>query len=406
MWVSFLFILIFIVCSAFFSASETAIFSLGLTRLRGIKSKSQRRHKVLSRLLKRPSYLLATIVFGNMLVNVGLASLTTAVCVELFHEKGALIAILFSGSLILVMGEILPKTIAIYLAEQISLLAAPVIDFVGTALRPVIVGVQRLSDKVAQIIVGRQKGEVSFTEEELKTALSLGRKEGQITEAEEEMISYVLRFKDTSASQIMTPRVETVAIEEGTSQEEIFQILRRMRHSKFPVYRGSLDNVRGIIYSKDVFLHPRRDWHVFIREAIFVPESQKIDDILKVFIEKKERIAVVLDEYGGTAGIVTFEDIVEEIFGEIYDEYEFPQEPVEKIDENTYRVFGKTPIKTVNLGLDVNLPEEEDTVAGLILSRMEKIPSSGERLDMGQVEFEVERASRRRIISVIIRVRK
>ena len=153
----------------------------------------------------------------------------------------------------------------------------------------------------------------------------------------------------------------------------------------------------------DVFLDPHKDFKDFLREPILVPESKKIDDILTVFIKNNERIAIILDEYGGTAGILTFEDIVEEIFGEIYDEYELSQELIEAVDKETYRVFGKTPIKTVNLELNANFPEDEDTIAGFLLSQLERIPHAGERCSFLGYEFTIERASRKRLLTIRIR---
>ena len=183
-------------------------------------------------------------------------------------------------------------------------------------------------------------------------------------------------------------------------------ILRKEKHSKFPVYKESLDNIIGILYAKDIFLQPDKDYHQLLRQPIFVPESMGIDDVLKLLLEKKARMAIVLDEYGGTEGLVTVEDIVEEIFGEIYDEFETPSEVIEKIGEGFWRVYGKTPIKTINLELELGLPEEEDNVAGFILSQMEKIPRAQDKFNFGSVEFTIERATAKRIVSVIIKVRR
>ncbi len=403
MWLIGILFGLFIVLSAFFSASETALFSLGRSRLRRLKDQFPQ-GKNIQRLLKNPSHLLATIVFSNILVNIGLTSLTTVLFVGLFKDKGVVFSILISGVVILFFGEIFPKTLAIYTSENFSLICAPVISFLSAAFSPLIFILKKISTGLASLFI-RHKKNLSLTEEELKTALSLGRKEGAISEAEEEMISYVLKFKDTKAAQIMTPRVEVRAIDIDSSPEEVKLFLRRERHSKFPVYKESMDNIKGILYSKDVFLNTEKDWKIFIKEPIFIPESKKIDDILTEFIKKEERIAVVLDEYGGTSGIVTFEDIVEEIFGELYDEYEFPQEVIKEIAPKTYRVFAKTPIKTLNLELNINLPEEEDTLAGFILSHLEKIPQEGEKFIFGKVEFLIERATRRRLLSAIIKLR-
>jgi CBS domain containing-hemolysin-like protein len=270
---------------------------------------------------------------------------------------------------------------------------------------PVLFGIQRLSDYIASPFTKKKKRDTSFSEEELKTALILGKKEGQITEAEEILISYILKFKDTTVSQIMTPRVEIQAIDIEDSQNTVLKALKEKHHSRFPVYKESPDNIGGILYSKDIFLDPHKDWRNFLRDPLFFPESKKIGDILKVFIEKKLRIAIIIDEYGGTAGLVTFEDIIEEIFGEIYDEYEHAAELIEEIGERTYRVLGKTPIKTINLELQTSIPEDEDTLAGFLLSQLERVPSPNERFNFNDIAFVIEKASRKRLLSVIIKTK-
>ncbi len=399
-----IYIVIFIIFSAFFSSSETAIFSLSSTRLKRMQTKGAKA-KRLKYLLDRPSYLLSIIVFGNMLVNIGLASLSTAMFVDYFGEKGIIFSIIFSGIIILFLGEIFPKTFAIYLAEPISIFSVSILGFLSRLFNPIIVLLQKSSDYISFFFLKQKKKSGFFTEEELKTALFLGKEQGVISEAEEEMITYLLKFKDTSASQIITPRVEVEAIGAQSSREEVLTILKKEIHSKFPVYKDSMDNIVGILYSRDVFLNPDKDWRLFLKEPILVPESRKIDDILTVFIKNNERIAVVLDEYGGTAGIVTFEDIVEEIFGEIYDEYEFPQKIIEKINEDTYKISGHAPVKTINLELSLSLPEKEDTIAGLLLAELERIPLSKERFNLFGYEFIIDTASRKRLLSIILKIK-
>jgi putative hemolysin len=231
------------------------------------------------------------------------------------------------------------------------------------------------------------------------------------------MISHVLEFKETQASEILTARIDIDGIDSDLSQAEVMNILRNKKHSKFPVYEGSLDNITGILYAKDIFLNSDRDYHEFLHEPVFVPESKGIDDILKLFLEEKKRVAVVLDEYGGTEGLITLEDVVEEIFGELYDEFEIPQEHLEKIADKKWKVYGKTSIKAFNLGVEACLPEEEDTIAGFLLSRLERIPRSGETFGFElpivcskgealrrKVDFFIERATARRIVSVIVTI--
>lgn len=404
--------LFFIILSAFFSGSETAIFSLSNLKLRRIAEKYPK-GKVVKNLLRRPTRLLSAIVFGNLLVNIGLSSLATATCVQIWGNKGFFIAVLASGTLILFLGEIFPKTIAIYAAERLSLSLSPILSVFSKVFYPFIIIIERIVEFFSSLIIRNPKK--ALNNEEFKAALFLSKKDGQISAQEEEMISYVLEFKDTQASEILTARIDIQGIDTNLGQKDVITLLRKKKHSKFPVFEGSLDNIVGILYAKDIFLEPDRDYHEFLHKPMFIPESKGIDDILKLFLETGERVAIVLDEYGGTEGLITAEDIIEEIFGEIYDEFESVQEPLEKIDERKYRVYGKTNVKTVNLELDLNLPGEEDTIAGFLLSQMENIPKPGDKLKFSAkggsasggkgVEFTIERATARRIVSVILEIK-
>lgn len=361
--------------------------------------------RVVKSLLRQPTRLLSAIVFGNSLVNIGLSSLATAICVQTWGNKGFFIAVLASGTLILFLGEIFPKTIAVYVAEKVSLSLAPILSVFSKVFYPFIIIIEKVVKFFLSLIIRKPK-KSTLNDEEFKAALFLSKKDGQISAQEEEMISYVLEFKDTQASEILTARIDIQGIDTSLAQKDVIAILRKQKHSKFPVFEGSLDNIVGILYAKDIFLDPDRDYHEFLRKPMLIPKSKGIDDILKLFLEMGERVAIVLDEYGGTEGLITAEDIIEEIFGEIYDEFESVQEPIEKIDQRKYRVYGKTNIKTVNLELDLSLPEEEDTIAGFLLSQMEKIPKSGDRLKFKNVEFIIERATARRIVSVILEMKK
>lgn len=397
-------LVIFIVLSAFFSGSETAMFSLSKVSLRRLQERYPQAKRI-KNLLRRPTRLLSTIVFGNMLVNVGISSFSTAIFVSAFGQQGMVFAIIFSTTFILFLGEMLPKTCAIYAAENVSLFTSAALGFFSKIFFPVISLMEKTVELFSSFVIRSSKKTV-ISDEELKTALLLSRRAGEITEAEEEMISYVLEFKDTSASEILTARIDIKGIDVDLSQDEALKFLRQTKHSKLPVYKDSLDNIVGVLYAKDIFLNSEADYHKLLREPLFIPESRKIDDILKTFLEKNERIAIVLDEYGGTEGLLTLEDVEEEIFGEIYDEFETPSEVIEKIGEGFWRVYGKTPIKTINLELELGLPEEEDNVAGFILSQMEKIPRAQDKFNFGSVEFTIERATAKRIVSVIIKVRR
>jgi putative hemolysin len=408
MLINIIIFIILIACSAFFSASETAIFSLSNLKLRRLSEKYPA-GKVVNGLLKKPTHLLSAIVFGNLLVNIGFASLSTALFVSIFGERGLVLAIFISGIFILFLGEIFPKTFAIYTAEKASLIFSPLLNILSKIFFPIIIVIETIVSFFSSFIIRKTKKH-NLSDEEFRTALFLGKKGGEISEAEEEMISYVLEFKETWASEIVTARIDIKGIDSESTQSQVMDILRQEKHSKFPVYKDSLDHIIGILYAKDVFLNPDQDYHQFLHEPIFIPESMGIDDVLKLFYQRKERIAIVLDEYGGTEGIVTVEDIEEEIFGEIYDEFETPQEPVEKLGKKQWRVYGKTPTKTVNLELELDLPEEEDTIAGFLLSKMEKIPRPQDKFKFSTsegeiVEFTVERATVRRIVTIIMEIK-
>jgi len=400
---------VFIACSAFFSASETAIFSLSNIKLRRL-SEGCPKAKLLIALLRRPTRLLAAIVFGNLLVNIGFASLSTTLCVRMFGQQGLAVAVLASGVIILFFGEVFPKTFAIYTAERLSLFLVRGIHIFSRIFLPFIISIEHLVTFFSSFLI-RKPVNSSLSDEEFRAALLLSKKDGQISAEEEEMIGSVLEFKETQASEILTARIDIAGIDAEMSQSQVLEFLRQTKHSKFPVYENSLDNIIGTLYAKDVFCNMDADYHSLLHKPIFVPESKKIDDILRIFLENNERIAIVLDEYGGTEGILTFEDIVEEIFGEIYDEFETPQEPVEPLDARTWRVFGKTALKAINAELDIVLPEDEDTIAGFLLARIERIPRPGEEFSFSTVRsitgkplrlrIRIERATARRIVSMI-----
>lgn len=396
-------LVIFISLSAFFSASETAIFSLSNLKLKKLQE-LHLRGKIIKGLLDKPTRTLSTVTFGNMLVNVGISSLFTTIFVDIFGDKGVFLAILTSGIFILLLGEVFPKTFAIYLAENLSLICAPILSAFSKIFFIFIFIIEKIALFFLTFIL-RLPQKQSPGYEELKTALVISRNEGQISAEEKEMISHVLEFKDTWVSEIMSPRVDIHGIDAKLTQGEVLKIAREESHSRFPVYENSFDNIVGILSSKDLFLQSTIDYHLLLKPPFFIPETKRIDDLLKLFLENNEKIAIVLDEYGGTQGLVTLEDIQEEIFGEIYDEFEVPHEYIEKIDVKTYRLYGKTPIKVLNLKLDLNLPEEQDTIAGFILFQMGKIPQAGEKLLFNSLEFTIEKASAKMIVSLILKIK-
>lgn len=403
MILSAILILIFITFSAFFSAAEAAIFSLSNTRLRQLQERYPRRGKIIEHILQKPTHLLSSIVFGNLLVNIAISSLFTSLFVNLFGDKGLILAVLVGTLFILLFGEIFPKTIALYTTERTAILCGPILEVILHIFAPFVFIMEKIVVFFSSFLLPKTK-KPTLTDKELKTALNLSKKDGHISEIEEHMASSILGFRDTWVKEILTSRVDIVALDTNTSQEDVIHILQNNKHSKLPVYAGCIDNIIGIIFSKDLFLNLKQDYHSLIRPPLFIPESQKIDQLLKLFIQKNERVAIVVDQYGGTAGLVTLEDILEEIFGEVYDEFEVPQQLIEKISDRQFKLSGKTPLKVLNLTLSLNLPENFDTIAGFLLSCWERIPKSKEQFNYKNLVFTVDKVTNRKIISVFLKI--
>lgn len=389
--------------SAFFSGSETAIFSLNTIKLR----KMERRRKdveAVSRLLKEPSRLLITLLIGNTLVNVAISVVATSLSLELFGSQGLGLAIGVVTFLLLVFGEVTPKTFAIEKGENLSLLVGKPLKYFSQLVFPLRNILCLIADNLIRLTKISSKREPTLTEEELKTIIDVGHREGVVKKGEREMIRSVLEFTDTEAKDIMTPRVDIKAASLDMSQEEFLEFARKTKHSKIPVYENSIDKIVGVIYAKEIFLNLERNFVESIRPVIFIPATKKIDDLLKILDQQKTKIAIVVDEYGGTDGLVTLEDILEEIFGEIYDEFETPEHLIERIDNGQFRVSGKAAISEINEKLHLNIPEGEyETFAGFVLELLDKIPTEGERVRFKDLTFLIEKMKGKRIKTILIK---
>ncbi len=393
--------------SGFFSGSESALFSLNrfsLKKMERIYPPSKVRS--LKRILKQSHSILVTILIGNMFVNVAVSSISTDTLVNFFQGRGLFISIAVSTFLLLVFGEITPKAIALRAPSKFSLRVCSGLKFFYYLFWPLRKMIIKITDILLEFLgLSRIQEKMFSGEEEIHTLLEIGEKQGVVDSQEKSMIKSVLEFQDTEVSQIMTPRVDIHGVGIDISQNDFLSFLRNIKHSKIPVYEDSLDRIVGIVYAKDVFLNPQIDFRKFIREPIFVPETQKIPELLNIFKEKNEKICIVVDEYGGTAGLVTYEDVLEEIFGEVYDEYETPRKNIVALGENLWRIWGKTSIKEVNQKLNLDLPEEEfDTIAGFVLDIMGEIPKSGQRCSYKNIEITVEKSTAKRIISLLLKV--
>jgi CBS domain containing-hemolysin-like protein len=412
-WVELIALIILLFLSAFFSSTETALTAIGKARVRRLVEEKKKGAVRLERLLSEPQRFLATILLGNNLVNVLATALATDLSIKAFDSAGIGIATGLMTFFILVFGEITPKTLAIRHTEKVALLGAKPIYFLGVILYPL----ARLFIGISQIfmrILGESAihGEPFLTQEEIKAMIKLGEEEGVIEEGERELIHSVFEFGETIVREIMVPRTDMVCLSSEVSVEEAIKVALDKGFSRIPVYEGNIDNIVGIFYLKDAIAELRKGRgnkkvSEVARSAYFVPEAKKIDELLKELQKYKVHMAIVLDEYGGTSGLVTIEDILEEIVGEIFDEYDVAKPLVQHLKEGKLRIDARLDLGRAEKLLNINFPEDADydTIGGFVYDFFGRIPVQGEKLDYNDWEFVVEKVEGKRI-SKILAVRK
>jgi len=371
---------ILILMSAFFSGSETAYFNLRSHR-DDVPSK-------LKNLLKNPRTLLVSILTGNTLINVAIGSLAAIITYRLSPSNPSLILlqVIVVSVLLIIFGEIIPKTIAIRSSKKFANFVYYPLRFFITVLHPLTILLNGINNFVLKLI---PKEEKAFdTEEELEILAELGEEKGSLEEEESDMIRSIIKFDDKTVREIMTPRVDMSALPSSSSIDDAMDLISKKQFSKIPLYKENIDEIRGVIYAKDLVPYligsrPNINLHSISREAYFVPEQKPIDDLLNDFKEKKISLAVVVDEWGGTSGLVTLEDIVEEVMGEIRDPYDIEKSPVSEHNDGSYTVDGKISIYDLEEEIEgMSFPDERDydTLGGLILDKLEDIPKEGETI--------------------------
>ncbi len=405
-------ILLFIICillTAFFSSSEVALISITRAKVRTLVNEGLPGSDAVAALKESPEHLLITILIGNTVVTTAAASIATAVAIQIFGDIGVGIATGFVIIMLLVFGEIGPKIYAARASDSFALTIAPVILFFSRIFTPVIWLVERISPKFG---IGKEVAEPAVTEEEIKEWIDVGKEDGTIEQGEQDMLYSVLEFADTTAREIMTPRVDVIAMEDTVSFEEAIRVFNESGFSRIPVYHDQVDNITGILNVKDVFsamVSHRKDSTIkeVMYDPMFVPETKKIDDLLKELQVKRVQIAIVLDEYSSFVGIVTVEDILEEIVGDIMDEYDKEEPEVQNISEGVYVVDAQMWVEDINEQMVINLPVDEsyETIGGLIIDRLGHIPlHPGEKteIDEGKITLVVMQMHGRRIVKVKI----
>jgi len=397
--------------ASFFALAHEALRTFSRTRLADALERAGRLHR-LDRLTRHQDALVQTTRVLRVL-----ALVTTVVLFEawsLLNFESTLVRWLggaaVAAALALVLGAVVPSAWARYAADDVLARILPILHVMRVALAP-LRGLLGLVDAVVRRLAGvPEKGvAMSNIEEEIVQAADEGEREGAILEEQKDMIANVIKLKRSDASQIMTPRTDIVSVDADEDLETARCLIADSGFSRIPTTRGNLDTIVGILYAKDLLLRgPDESGETprvaaVMREALFVPETKRLDELLRDFQANKVHIAVVLDEYGGTSGVVTIEDVIEEIVGEIVDEYEAePAQPIQRIDARSYRVEARVHIDELNDELDLDLPEDEDyeTIGGFILCRLGYIPKAGELLDADPVTLTVLEADERRIVSL------
>jgi len=402
--------LLFVICvllTAFFSSAEVALISITRAKVRTLVNDGLPGSKAVAALKESPEHLLITILIGNTIVTTAAATIATAVAIQVFGDIGVGIATVLVIIILLVFGEIGPKIYAARASESYALRIAPVILFCSRIFTPVIWLVERVSPKFG---IGKEVAEPAVTEEEIKEWIDVGKEEGTLEQGEQDMLYSVLEFADTTAREIMTPRVDVIAMEDTVSFEEAIRIFNDTGFSRIPVYHDQIDNITGILNVKDVFsamVSHRKDSTIkeVMYDPMFVPETKKIDDLLKELQVHRVQMAIVLDEYSSFVGIVTVEDILEEIVGDIMDEYDKEEPDIQNISDGVYVIDAQMWVDDVNERLEIDLPVSEsyETIGGLIIDRLGHIPMHpGEKVEMneGKITLVVLQMHGRRIVKV------
>ena len=398
--------IILLILSAFFSGTETAYF-----HIRKYRKKTPEQIK---NILDYPQRLLVSLLTGNTIINVTIASLAAYITINIAEEYTwsasmlILIEVLVVSIVVLIFGEILPKMAAIKKSEEIAVRMYTPLKIMMYVLYPIAQGFNVVTNSIMKAFPLR-KEKIFDSEEELKMLAELGEEEGTLQEEESDMIQSIFDFTGKTVGEIITPRVDIVSLKSDESIDTAMDIIGERQFSKIPIYKDSIDNIKGILYAKDIIPYlmgsrPNVNLQTLAREPFFVPETKPIDDLMEEFKSRKTSIAIVVDEWGGTEGLVTLEDVVEEVVGEIRDPYDQEESNVFKQNDGSFIVDGSITIYDLKEETDIEFPEERDydTLAGFILDTLTDIPQTGEHVKYNNMVFTVQTVENNRIGKVKI----
>jgi len=382
-------ILVFLLCSAFFSSSEAAFLSLEKVRLTHLVSTGVPGAERVAAMVQQPERLLSTILLGNNVVNVAFTAIVTALAVGLLGQgQGVVAATLVGTAALLIAGEIIPKTLAIHYAERVAFSYARPLRWIELLLWPIVAILRSMTWRISSVLGVKPTTTRSVTEAELRTLIDISTEEGAVAESTGELLERVFHFRDRLVKEMMVPRTEVVWLEKGTPLRDFYRTFADALHARFPVYDESIDNVVGIVGIKDVLralaqseLDESSPVDQVLRPALYVPETKPVGGLFSEMQEGGHQIAIVVDEFGGTAGIVTLEMLLEEMVGRMVDELGRPEREFVAIDERTTELDAGLSIHEANEELGLAIPDGDyETVAGFVLSVLGHIPREGEQV--------------------------
>lgn len=418
-------LVILIACNAFFAAAEIAFISLNDAKVDLQAKEGNKKAKTIKKMLENPSKFLATIQIGVTLAGFLssafaseafaselapiLHNLIPAVDVAVWNSISIILITIILSYFTLIFGELVPKRIAMKYYEKIAFATIGIIRFISIVTAPFVRFLTFSTNLVSRLFGISGNEEETVTEEEIRMMVSVGEEKGTIDSEESEMINNVFEFNDKVVSEIMIPRKEVYALDMNLSISKVLEEItddENFRYSRIPVYDETIDDIKGIVYIKDILLSTKNKSvkiKNLVKDAYYIPETKPVNELFEELRRNRKQIAIVVDEYGGTAGIVTMEDILEEIVGEIYDEYDEVKNTCEKVDENTYILSGGMSVSDVEKALDIEIPEGDyDTISGYLIEELGRIPDEKEKpvIETEDVIYKIEKVKDKRIIKI------
>ncbi|MBS5967067.1 MAG: HlyC/CorC family transporter [Finegoldia magna] len=400
--------LVFLVTmSAVFSSSETAITSVSKIKVRQLDQKDNKNAHLLKKLHDNMQTTISTILIGNNIVNIAASSIATILFTNIFHQNGALISTVVMTVFVLIFGEVIPKTIAQYKNKSVALKFSRFIYLLTIVFKPIVKVLNLLTRLVIKLFIGEDEDSSTLTEEELKTLVEVSEEEGVLKNQETEIMINALELKETLAVDIMTPRTSMASVDIEDAESDLKEIIKNITYSRIPVYEDSIDDIIGVLHIKELahkIIEDDRDFKIrdILKPAFYAYEYIPVVDLFKQMRAKNISISIIIDEYGGTSGIVTMEDILEELVGEIDDEYDNEKE-VTKISDSEYLVDPEMRIDEVNERFDLDIQSDKfDSIGGFVIELLDRMPKSKDEAEFENLKFVVVNVDKRKITQLMI----